>query len=675
VNIHQKRTETGFFPWEQMPFAEWQGSVAKDPRLVQVVIETSPEQTRAREELFNAVNLTHSMRIFLREICYFRWGHWKDLRLSLTENPLTNTSPELELERSLLRFLCTLREGKAAFNTPHEESLRTQALSTKRMWIADIIEYESLIVRVRLGRYRETLPRLRELLLSLGKVSSYWAFRLRISISTGEQALGKYDASEKNLRAAQAILRHFQSAALLSTLLRRRISLALEREYFDDARALFPEALALARDSGFNVELAFLLQEYLRMCITDGLESAIQEAFVSLEACVKRFQLSPAYMSLIEERCELALRTEKPAEALELLSDFVQGATLRKEVAGVCIGLMYEARALHAQQNFAQARVCIDNALALAREQEYGKARVRILFYASALARENGEGVRSRLLLEEAGTLASQMGLPVQTLCYRIAVENFEIEKPSIAPLVEALASLAAFQELFHYLKFYGFFANRSVRLSLSGKIHETRLLQELLTEIHNVPALYWFENERILLLCSQTKKTVILKLDERFPMEASAVLLLRRAALGASTERLHQLTYPNVRYRSDVHGGRLRMLMSRMRKCLEPLGCDVVFERSSQRYFIRTGVPFITVRAPEVPSLSEEKKGLRPREEELLNLLRNEGRLTTAALCAHMNVTRQTLHPWLTRLVRAGLIRSFGYGRARSYEAISLQK
>lgn len=661
----------GFFPWEREPFPEWQAAVSNDARLGRIVIDTTPGNAAARDALLVAMDLDRPMCVFVREVCFFRWGYWKELRLSLDEHALEGSSTGLALERDFLRLLCEMREGKPVLGTAREESLRAAATAGGAPWISDILAFEMLSGRVRLGRYRENLPRLSELLHSLGTVSVYWAFRLRISIAAGEQALGLYASCEKSLREAHILLRRTPSAALLATLFRRRISLALEREHFDEARALFPEALALARGEGFHTEQALLLQEHLRMCITDGSESAIHAAFSELETCVQRAGLPAAFMSLIEERCELALRTEKSAETIALLADFVEGATARKEVAGVCVGRMYQARALHAQRDSVGARARLDEALRLAREQEYGKARVRILFYASALARENGERVRARLLLEEAGGLAARMGLPVQMLCHRFAAENIEADKPSLGPLIEALGSLAAFRELFHYLKFYGFFASRRVRLSLGERVHETRSLEEFLAGIRSTPALYWFERERVLVCCGSSVKPITLKLDERFPVDAGTAFLLRRASVGATSEQLHQLSYRKVHYHADIHGGRLRMLVSRVRERLSPLGCEVVHERASGRYFVRAGVPLVAVSASEDAGAAGDAPALREREKEILELLRREGRLTTAALCARLGVTRQTLHPWLTRLNEARVIRAFGHGRARAHEAL----
>jgi uncharacterized membrane protein len=666
-----------FYPWEVVDITEVSPFLRSDETLRSLVRDTTPRLADALESRCEELHVPWAGRVFLREVCAFRWSYWQELETSLESNVFpsvpTEASNSLNLERRYLLFLCWSRRPNEASKAGSERDLRMDALRAGHPWIPLLIEFERLGARVRTGHFVANVSALEALLVQIRSYSAYWTMRVELLLATTLQALGRYEACAKVLSDTQRLLARFPSAALQSTQTRRRISLAFESERYDEARALLPDALSFARNENLHTEYAFLLQEQLRAFITEGNDAAVDETFLEMERCVRDADLPQALLSLVEERCERALRqVDADGEALASLKEHVNAARERGEVVGVCLGLMFEARALRLSGHVDAAATKIDEALAMARMQSYGKARVRLLFYASALALERGKGVQARLFLAEAGLLAEECGLRVQSLCHRFASENMDADRPNVLPLLEALSSLAAFGEVFHYLKFYGFFAGWRARLGFGLVAAEWMPLEVWLANLRRVHVLHWMPIEKALHYHPAKGAPRLLRLDTSQPVEAAIALVFARGSVGASPEEIHALSYRNVRFRAETHGARVRMIVSRARARLAPLGCTLVSQReealgvgAGSRYVVRSVAPLVAVEF--VPDSAGASR-LSAKEALVLALIAEQGSLATSDICERLGVTRQTVHPWLKRLVHLGLVRLKRRGPASRY-------
>ena len=695
-----KEGRSPLFPWETRLFPEWPEAALHQSRIQEHWVECLPHKIQNYEADLKTRGVDAEVQVFFQEVCFFRLGRWQSLAKSLSENALHKAPPSAQLERELLKILSNQRVSPQDPLAKSREQILKQAEVAKADWIPLVLRIEESGELVRSGHYRDAIQLLHFLRSGLLSVSAYWAWRLHSTLSLCFQALGRYQESRSELKTLQRVIGHAQSPSFQAALYRRNVSLSFESEDYEATRLLLPTALSFARQYGLLLEEALLLQEQLRLSLVDGLEFRLKEDLQELQTCVANAGLTPAFMSLVEERCEIALRQKDPVQVKKLIEKLLAESTLRKELAGECIGHLYLARAHWAMNERLEAQDTLERSLRIAKEQGYGKSRVRILLYACALAHSLGRPVQARLHLEDASSLSKQMGLSVQIKCAQVILGLLRGNR-DLTEIIGALKSLATFHELFYYLRFYGFLDDWQVRLSISDSpgIEETPL-ESFLEKLPHSVGLFWFQTECILVCIDRNRRPMLLNLAEEKFLNLALALALNTSSKGHgfSAEQIHELAYPKVKFRSLDHGSRVRSLISRLRQQLSAMRLDLVFVREKNAYELNPQLPLVTVvsflsesptdakhplhqfqragnRTPKASAaVNASAESDHARFHQILSYLKQHGSNSTSELCRVLQMTRQSLHPWLRQLVETKKIVKSGFGRATHY-TLTLEK
>lgn len=585
----------------------------------------------------------------------------------------------LQRERLYLKFVSLIRTGSREQAEHLLQHLLLQRHSKASQYPDNSPDADFVLLRIELERsgvlmgqgfYKESVARLLPLRETLAPFEFYSAIRIETLLGTCFQALGNFHESFKSLAKQEAMLIHMPSPSLRLPWIRRKLSYFIEHEEFNAAHLLLDQIFQEPQDIiRLPATHALFLQEKLRLALIRNDRVRIDETFGILESLVRTQGLSQSFLSLVEERCELDLRSGKAHDVLEKLRDHLWQAQLRGDQDGQCVTYLFLARALVQLHRLPEARQAASMALTLAEQHGYAKAHVRGLFYYSAIMHKLGQSAESALALGRAGQLARGSDLRVQAACHEYLQSCMERgSRPRLQPLVPLFKLSRSLTEVSYYLTFYGILPTARVRLkNLKGQ-SLTENMFEFIERLFESPLICYVATEDIL-LCASDGDCVVVGLEPDGTVRTTVRAFLEAGLDGLTLGDIHALQNPGVVFRSDRHASRIHMQISRVRSFLSELEMDVVYARGEGRYRLKSAKPLYFV-SLETRSHSESL-ALSPRQNQLLTEIRSLGQATTHALCLALKARRQTLHPMLKSLENKGHIVLKKRGRSSFYVAI----
>lgn len=573
-------------------------------------------------------------------------------RFTLRIIALIRTLPKMQAQVELLRFQQTM----AAFDAKVLEAIAV---------------LEATIPSVRVGHYAVAIPEFQKIEREICAAGGYWEFRLRTVWGTCLQAMGNYSEAKKSNARLGELAALFPNAQFYLTWIRRRISLSLESERYGEAADQVQEfesyidSLDRRDRSQMPLLEAQFWQEKLRLHLVRDQRKEIGEIFSKLEGIVRQYNLPISLLTLIEERAEVALRSNNSAKAAEALEVHLRESQLRGDLGGQCVVLILLARSFADLKKTKDALLALQSALSIADRYEFGKARVRALFYYSAISRQLDDHIEAELALSRAEDLAIAMNLPIQRACIAIVKAKQKEKKFRIEPLLAVYQEVQSLVEVLHYLEFYGFDPRVQVSLRSEGRQERRYLLSEFVEHLFLNNMVCWIRDENFL-INSVDGNCITIKLDPEIDVHKCLKALLDKKDKGMSLEEIHGVKSPRIIFHPQRHNSAVHSLIARVRSLIEQAGLNLEFKRERSRYYFTPGKPIF------VATLSRKPVGtakLTPRQKEILSLFTNENPVrSTTEICESLGITRQTLHPMIGQLVANGKLRLRRRGRSSSY-------
>lgn len=672
-----KITKVPFYPFEPHFFntltqENWKASEIE--ALFVLLRDVSSKNQGIWEETFSQKMPSEDISLFCRQIYFFRWAQWDKLTESFGSAADPCEPPHwIDLERALmLKYLLGRHHSSQAENLAQKWKMPEETELKQSPWIPEILALETLSQKVGFGMYRELLFPLRSKIRALSEYSAFWCIRAELILATIYQASGSFIDCQFSIRKAQQLLKSYPSLPLQLSLLRRELSLSLESEHYTESQSLLESALKIAEENQFWMEKALILQEKLRMHLMEDNHLQIDLTLRQLEHMVQETGLQTHLLTLVEERCEMALRAGLGAKAKLAISDQVVASRARQELSGLAVALLYLGRAHLEEDQLEQARDCFLEGFQISKQHGYGKCLVRLGFYLSAVYLRLGDKKVSKDYLQQTTNLSKAMGLPIQSICAEVAKSLLFEQKFSLLPFFKAMGSVATFVEIFYYLRNYRLFQRKQLQIYKEGACIEMRPLDLFLAQCRRLRGLYWVPKEQFFTLFSESKIQTI-ELDPNSDTDLLLELLLNvktaSDSSGIDTSEIHRLLYPNIGFQQEKHGARVRMLISRTRKRLEPFGMELIFDAKTKLYSVHFGDGIHRLDSQLVADPSETTDvPLSSREMEILRTIRDNGPSSMQELQEKTGITRQSLNPWIRKLMDKNAIQASGKTRNLVY-------
>lgn len=505
------------------------------------------------------------------------------------------------------------------------------------------------------------------------------------------QALGRYAEAEQALAQQEELAREFSCESYSLLVLRRRVSLLLEREDFLGANLALAPYLAgnSVRPQGKQKMLLWL--ERVRLALVRGNVGEAARLLAEIEETRKTSGVPHTHMSCVEERSELDLLLEAPAGVTrERIFGHLRAVQAAHDRAGECAALLMYARACERSGDVSQALASLEASLRCAEDLRHEKMLCRASLFETALLHRQGQHVRARLALARATGLALRLGLPVQQSCCTFVQTWMRDTRALFSPLVHIYARQRSFVEISHYLGFLG--VQRDFSFFIRQSTGSVALRVEALKWIPSVFSsrlCLFVPDEGVLFAFGRDGQApepfVTLNLEPHSILfqvlcaladcatARSATIGAHAKGAGLSLSQLHMAIWraenpeaggPAPVFREDRHGPRLRMAIARLRKSLRLAGLDVQFDRNQSDYRLCGDLDLFVVE----PSGTFSMSALTPREREVVSYIAEHQPVRTSELIQQMGITRQSLHPVLRNLSASGWVRLEKKGPASAY-------
>jgi hypothetical protein len=259
--------------------------------------------------------------------------------------------------------------------------------------------------------------------------------------------------------------------------------------------------------------------------------------------------------------------------------------------------------------------------------------------------------------------------MAVLAACFEY-LEELQGGKPSISRAVVAFLRQGAriAPEMQYFLSIYSFSEQTEFVVSdayQSHKMNEASFRSQLVGQ----DAVFWIPQEcAILSTIGRSARVAYLKHDT-LPY-AVFLLAFSRAGEGFELEDVHRLRLDQSPYHPFRHAHSARVLVLSLRRDLAPLGVRIEYDRSTQRYFLRSPVPIlrlsVTSGGQRVLLARDRKSSAIPK---LLEARLEKDRfIRTADICRDFKVTRQSMNRHLRALAAKGKVRLVKRGPISGY-------
>lgn len=481
---------------------------------------------------------------------------------------------------------------------------------------------------------------------------------------------GHFEAAKRAIHKRQRLLRDHPSAPLAAGTRLYEAMLLLERNEYDKAHELISTSLeAEGQDS---VNRFFLQHLRLRLFLGRNQLDEATDALKALAATAKKMNLPEGVLDFRLEEIELHLRRRNAPEAQAKARALQEAARANKdEFLRFRLGLLAAQVSLQTG-NAEQALEEVQSVIAVGETQNYRPFLCWAFFHAAGIARAADNSILMKIYLNRGRQLAFQLGLRAKAACFDYMKEVLENKYASASALISLAKHQEIGQELEYFLEYYALLQSVSVGVHNGRK---TELVNEhrLRRMFFGAPGAFWFQKESILLVNKGERDSrggrQVASVD--FPKGSPLLVAFRLLWSELLLERkgLKLIDFHRARSKhkfvEELHASSAKMLVSRLRDRLKTSGLEIIYDRDSGYYGLRTLLPPYTLQS----SVNEETYEKRStRSEEILSRIALDAFVPTARLCEEFGVSRQALHPYLQELLREGKIRLVRRGPRSGY-------
>lgn len=446
-------------------------------------------------------------------------------------------------------------------------------------------------------------------------------------VAISEQALGQYKKAEEALVAQREHVLCTKSKAQELAWERRRLSLLIEQEKFDEVERLSWK-LELEPQSPFLS--ALLSQVKIRMAIARGEYFLAEKLIDSLKAFVNEHSVSQALFNFDEQVLECSRQTKKHS-FLERCESAIGQALLKQDNSAECVARFLKTCALIDESRSDEAIREGELCRRIARSFQYRKELAR-LSTLMACHHSSPDAIRN------CQAVLNEIDLPYHSAYFSLWALAKGL-KFSIPTLIDIRKDF-----LKHFWTIYS--KDRGEQVSLRDSLgRRKKTFIDLLSE----QGFIYFSATKTLLRMSFNFLSIF-SLGSRDDAAKLLHLLLVRMNKGVTLEDIHKMQYPKVTYKPIVHEHRCRVLASRSKKMAERYGLVVEWKRELSCYIVSSNLQL---------ALPADSKTLRksPRRDEIFDLLCKRGEVSTAEFCRLLSISRQALHQHLMPLIERGKV------------------
>lgn|GEM_PF-6326169 len=635
-----------------------------------------------------SVDTLDARRALLVAIARAQWGSVREL---------TRDAAPGDLEAATFTLVALRKSGRAEAERTFAREVSPVLVLEGRRDLALAFAIEAAASTMNQGDYRGALHRLDGLADTLfpspeeGHPSDalldapiFWRWRAAIVRGLCEQALGRYAAAEKALALQAALLVGLPIVDLATGLHRRRLSLLIESERYNEANA-FHSAMALPSE-GARAPLTRILWhvESLRLSLAAHDSAAARASLAQAEALVAQYELPRTFVNLVMERAEI--------EACEILSsaahadvaqtsDFLARLLCAGEhnvsLDSDCTLRLMQAEILRHAGRQQEALLQLEVALAVAEKGRYGRLRVRLLIALWSLRDAlgfDGEAQDTARALSRDPVVPT---LPLHAACAAIVTLCAGQTERPLATLCSAFESNLPFATLHAWICRYGLEEALARRFSLRTLSKQTVGLPTIFSP--RVHALVVSREQRE---CARAERGRLVPLFETtsnstFHAATFLVAFLEKPRHELTAQQLLHILNPGAKYTTARDAERVRAAMSRLRKrlALEGLAASITYNAVRASYTLTPGwgETFFWQDGPVSAFQADARRGrpaqaVTPREAEVAAVACDLGTFRFADIHARFPVRRQSLHVFLARLVEKGLLVHERRGRASRY-------
>lgn len=585
----------------------------------------------------------------------------KSLESLSTDVPSTTKQRALWEERAFLKGFALSRLGKTAESETWFKLLPENFIAK--------IYTERALVKLNLGDIIEAEALFRKALIeSENTLDPYSQCTLLGGWSLALIQTGLFREAEQALRRRRLTLKTNISPSLEFGTRLYEILLLMERNEFTDASDLLSGSL---EDQGEDSINAFFLRHLkLRLHLARNELPEAQQILESFKSLVQSQKIPQGVLDFRLEEIEWNLRSRKSAEALADINNLEAGQTRQDHYLNFRLSLL-KAQA-HYQNGDAQAAYReISVIMPQAEKRRYLPALTWALFHGAGISLAAGHPVQAKLYLHRGERLSSELGLRARFACFNYIAEIMDQEQSRGHALLSLVRRQEIGPELEYYLGTYKLLADISLAVS-SRRGQESLTESDLRRQLFSEEGLFWFQKEQILLANQGRERMKIADFSER-PQLLSTFRFFWNAfqnqERGLTLPQVHQSRHATT-YREELHAGAAKMQISRLREMLQGCGLKISYDRDAGLYSLQSPLSPFTLLSRE--DVAAKQSPQRSRAEEILARIAMEPFVPTRTLCHEFNVSRQALHPFLSRLVATKQIRLVKRGPVSGYIFLS---
>lgn len=406
-------------------------------------------------------------------------------------------------------------------------------------------------------------------------------------------------------------------------------------------------------------------QTLVRVYLRSGMLALAEQSMRSLSTGLGRFRLASEIINFAEERLELSIMQKQVTgadceRAREEIAAAIQRGDLRSEMRlKMLLGAAYALL-----NNLRESTSLLVDAARIGVAQSLKADLFDVYFHLAGLCFIQKNRPKALGYLDLCVALAREQNAVSLADAFAYLADVFEtqqLDPEKVAAL--ARASSTAINDF--YLYHYGFLE----RIEFSaGRAGVYRSLSERLTrEVVRPQTIVYFE-AKLMVLIAEKKGSVVARGFAGEEDFAAILFALFDGKNGLTIAQMHALRSPSSRSFDSVrHSPVIRGFITRLRHALDGTPLALEFSATTGCYALRAAMPVTVVRSHSVRRHAQGNRRS-TREEFIMQFARAHGRFQVAELCRELRVTRQALHPVLTRLVERGDLILVRRGRSSGY-------
>lgn len=479
---------------------------------------------------------------------------------------------------------------------------------------------------------------------------------------------GSFREAEHALRKRRHILKTNISPTLDFGTRLYEILLLLERNEFSDASEQLSGALEDLSEESING--FFLRHLKLRLHLARNELSEAQQILENFKGLVRSQKIPQGVLDFRLEEIEWNLRSRRPDQAFTGIANVETEQTRQDHYLLFRLSLL-KAQAHFLKEDYSSAYAQVAAIMPEAEKRRYLPALSWALFHGAGISLAAGHPVQAKLYIHRGERLSSELGLRARFACFSYIAEIMDQEQSSGHALLSLVRRQEIGPELEYYLGTYSLLTSVTLAVS-SRRGQETLAEADLRRQLFSEEGLFWFQKEKILLANHSGYRMKLADFSQR-PQLLSTFRLFWNAfqnqERGVTLPEIHQTRHAST-YREELHAGAAKMQISRLREMLQGCGLKISYDRDQGIYSLQSSLSPFTLLSRE--EQTEKTHTKRSREEEILSRIAMEPFVPTRILCHEFKVSRQALHPFLSKLVTTKQIRMVKRGPISGYIFIS---